>query len=300
MKQIVYRIFYNSTVNFVFRNVSKFFLPFLPSKIKISPSGILKISNKSGKTLKIKTNQTNYLTKVIFWQGYRSFEYTDIFIKLIKKLSTFYDVGANIGYYSLIAAMENKNINVVGFEPASGPLFFFRENVRINNYDNIIIEPIALSHKEGDIDFYEIKNRKYKYLEHNLAGESNTGSNTKGRNFFKVKVKTTTLDNYVKSNNIVSIDLIKMDTEGTENLILEKSGFVLTEMKPIIICETLFNTIEVDLEKVMKLYGYEFFNHVENGLKKQKSIVRKENNGVSNCFFVHPSKYHLIEEFVVN
>ena len=300
MMQLAYKIIYNSTINFALRNVCKFFLPFLSAKLKISPSGIIKIRNMEGKNLKIKTNQTNYLTKLIFWEGYQHFEYTDIFIKLIKKVNTFYDIGANIGYYSLIAAMENKNIKAVGFEPATGPLFFFRENIRINIFENIKIEPIALSHKEGSIDFYEIKNRKYNYLEHNLAGESNAGSNTLGRNFVKVKVKTTTLDNYVKSNNIGSIDLIKMDTEGTENLILEKSGFVLKEMKPIIICETLFDTIEVELEKIMKLYGYEFFNHVENGLKKQKTIIRKENNGVSNCFFVHPSKYHLIEEFVVN
>jgi hypothetical protein len=90
-----------------------------------------------------------------------------------------------------------------------------------------------------------------------------------------------------------------MDTEGTENLILESSDFILTEMKPIIICETLFNTIEPELEKIMSSYGYEFYNHMPSGLQKADTIIRKENNGISNCFFVHPDKYHLIEEFVI-
>ena len=90
-----------------------------------------------------------------------------------------------------------------------------------------------------------------------------------------------------------------MDTEGTENLILESSGFVLKEMKPIIICETLFNTIEPELERIMSSYGYEFYDHMPAGLQKPETIVRKEDDGISNCFFVHPDKYHLIEEFVI-
>jgi len=300
MIQLFYKIIYNGSINFVLRNVNKFLLPITPGKIKIPPSGVLKIRNAAGAEIKIKTNQTNYLTYLIFWAGgYQHFEYTDIFIRLIKKVDTFYDIGANIGYYSLLAAMENKDVKVVGFEPAAGPLFYFRENVRINSFGNIRVEPVALSHKEGEIEFYEIKNNKYRYLEHNLGGESNTGSKTTGRNFVLNRVKTTTLDNYVKLSREKKIDLIKMDTEGTENLILDNSALVLSEMKPVIICETLFNTIEPELERILSFHGYEFYNHTEAGLQKVKTIIRKEDNGISNCFFVHPDKYHLIEEFIV-
>jgi FkbM family methyltransferase len=300
MIQTFYRIIYNGRINFVLRNINRLLLPLLPWKIKIPPSGVMNLKGTNGRNLKIKTNQTNYLTYLIFWQGsFHRFEYTDIFIRLIKKVNTFYDIGANIGYYSLLAAIENETIRIVGFEPATGPLFYFRENVRINSFINIKVESIALSHKDGEIEFYEIKNNKYKYLEHNLGGESNTGSKTTGRNFVRNKVKTSTLDTYVQLAGEGNIDLIKMDTEGTENLILESSDFVLKEMKPIIICETLFNTIEPELEKIMSSYGYEFYNHIQSGLKKVGTIIRNEDDGVSNCFFVHPDKYHLIEEFVI-
>ena len=300
MIQTFYRIIYNRRINYVLRNINRLLLPLLPWKIKIPPSGVMKLKGTTGRVLKIKTNQTNYLTYLIFWQGgFHRFEYTDIFIRLIKKVNTFYDIGANIGYYSLLAAIENENIRIIGFEPATGPLFFFRENVRINAFTNIKVESIALSHKDGEIEFYEIKNNKYKYLEHNLGGESNTGSKTTGRNFVRNKVRTSTLDNYVRFAGGGNVDLIKMDTEGTENLILESSDFVLKEMKPIIICETLFNTIEPELERIMSSYGYEFYNHIHAGLQKTGSIRRKEDDGISNCFFVHPDKYHLIEEFVI-
>ncbi len=270
----------------------------LPAKIKIPPSGVLTLKNAAGKTLKISTNQTSYLTQLLFWEGYEQFEYTDIFIKLIKKLNVFYDIGSNIGYYSLLAEMENPDIEVVAFEPASGPLFYLRENVRINKFKKIRVEDIALSEKTGELTFYEIKNKKYTYLEHNLAGEGTAEGNKTHRNFVPIPVQTKTLDQYVIDNKQKKIDLIKMDTEGTEHLILNNADLVLDQMKPIIICETLFNTIEPELEAIFKTYGYEFYNHTEKGLQKVISIQRDEDDGVSNCFFVHPTRFDLIAEFV--
>ncbi len=298
MKQEVYKTIYNQTGNKILRNINKFLLPILPNKIKIPPSGTIKIRNGEGGSLKIKTNQTCYITHLLFWEGFKNFEYTDIFVKLIKKVSVFYDIGANIGYYSLLAEWENKDVKVVGFEPAMGPLFYFMENVKNNQFKNIKIESLALSHQEGEITFYEVQNKKYTYLQHNLAGEGNAGSKKTGRNFIPQIVKTTTLNQYVKEFEKNNIDLIKMDTEGTEYFILEHAGDILKEMKPIVICETLFNTIESELESIFILYGYEFYNHTEVGLEKVKTIKRDKDNGVRNCFFVHPSKYGLIEEFV--
>jgi len=298
MKQLVYRIIYNGTINKILRNANLVLKNILPDTIELPVSGTIAINIGNAKTLKLKTNQTNYISRLIFYKGYLNFEYTNIFVSLVQKVNSFYDVGANIGFYSLIAAMVNEKIKVIGFEPAIGPSFYFNENVRLNNLHNISTEKLALSHKEGEIDFYEVTNPKYKYLKHNLAGEGNAGSKTSTERFKINKVKTTTLDNYVQTNAGGTIDLIKIDTEGTEHLILEKSVNVLTEMKPIIICETLFDTIEQNLEKLMESYGYEFYNHVDSGLKKVKTIVRRADDGVRNCFFVHPDKFHLIEEYV--
>ncbi|PLW93068.1 MAG: hypothetical protein C0592_07535 [Marinilabiliales bacterium] len=298
MRQIVYRLIYNSTINRILRNINKAFSPFLSNKIRIAPSGVLTIKNNEGKKIKIKTNQTNYLTRLIFWEGYQNFEYTDIFVNLIKKVDVFYDIGSNIGYYSLLAKMENPEIQVVAFEPANGPLHYLKENVNINNFKNITIANIALSEETGFITFFEVKNKKYSYLEHNLAGEGNAGSKTTGRSFAPTKVRSMTFNEYVTNAKQKSIDLVKMDTEGTEHLILESADVILEQMKPIFICETLFDTIEPELELIFNKYGYNFYNHTDTGLKKVTTIKRDKDNGVRNCFFVHPSKFHLIEEFI--
>ncbi len=269
----------------------------LPENIKIPPSGTFTIEFNGRKVL-LNTNQTSYLTQLLYWKGPSKFEYTDIFLELIKDIQCFYDVGANIGYYSLLATAQNSKIEAICFEPAAGPLFFLRENVRINRLNNIRIESIALSDKSGEIDFYEVKNDKYEYLKYNLAGEGNTGSKRTSRNFSKEVVKTCTLDEYASNKQDKTIELIKLDTEGTEDLILENAKGVVSKMKPIIICETLFGKIEDKLERIMKDHGYDFYNHLTTGLQKVDSICRTKDNGIRNCFFVHPSKSDLIEKFI--
>ena len=135
---------------------------------------------------------------------------------------------------------------------------------------------------------------------YNLAGESTTSNIQTGRPFKKYNVNCLTLEDFLKNKNYPKIDIIKIDTEGTEDKILKNAKTILTIDQPIIICETLFNRIESNLDDIMAEFGYEFYNHHVNGLQKVRTIKRIVDNGISNCFFVHPNKKHLIEEFIIN
>jgi FkbM family methyltransferase len=254
------------------------------------------------KLIRMSTNQTNFVTKRIFWdkRGYLDFEYTPVFIKLIRKVSCFYDIGANIGYYSLIAASENPSIRIRCFEPAEGPLSFLNENVKLNGFTNIHVESLALSDHLGEIDFYEVKNTKYTYLKYNLGGEGNAGSKANEGEYLITKIRATTLDEYFKSIDDDKIDLIKIDTEGTEIGILRNASFVIETMKPIVICETLFNRIEAELEELFISHGYFFYHFNGKGLRKVNTIKRQSDDGIRDCFFVHPEKLHLISDLIIN
>ena len=70
MKQLVYRIIYSNTINKILRNANLALKNILPDKIELSPSGTIAINIGNGKTLKLKTNQTNYISRLIFYKGY--------------------------------------------------------------------------------------------------------------------------------------------------------------------------------------------------------------------------------------
>ncbi len=300
MKQAFYKTIYHPKINPTVLRLNRLLLPFMKNKVRIPPSGIITLKNAEGKKVRMKTNQSSFVTQLLYWEGYEQFEYVSLFTELIKKVDCFFDIGANTGLYSLLAAMENENIEVHAFEPSSGPLKYLRDNVNINGFDNITVNDLALAEDNGELTFYEAKNHKYSYLEHNLGGEGNAGSKTDGAKFQALKVNCMRLDDYVNEAKIEHIDLIKIDTEGTEDQILRSATGLIEEHQPIIVCETLFNTIEEDLEAIMKPLNYRFFNHYEDGLREVDSLHREEDNGVRDCFFVPESKLDLIEAFIID
>lgn len=295
----IYSIIYHPSINCVLRNIGRTFSFILPNKFKIQPSGVINVKINDGKYLKLKTNQTSYVTRKLFWNGSNNYEYTSVFTKLIMKVNTFVDIGANLGYYSILGAKLNQQLRINAFEPSVGLMNYLKENVNINGVENRInLHLLALSDQKGEIDFFEKRNNKYPNIS-NLSGEHNIGTK---QNFKSIttKIQSQTLDDFVQEKDITSIDLIKVDTEGCEDVILKASKNTINELKPIIICETLFNVIENELEAIMLEHGYEFYNFMGNGLKQVNSIKRLTDNGVRDCFFVHPSKKYLIEEFLIS
>lgn len=297
MKQLLYAIVYQPSINRFLRNVNKALMPILPKGVRIPPSGILTIRLKEAR-FKFKTNQTNYTTQTVFWKGPYAMEYTAIFERLIRHCSCFCDIGAHAGYYSIMAAAVNPTIHVISLEPATGPYHYLNDNIIINHFeDRIHAYQVAIGDTEGMAEFLEATHHKYRYLKHNLLAISNLKEHKEGRTMKKVEVPIATLDNFIRTRNEPFPDIIKIDTEGTENLILANGSEVLGH-RPIVICETLYNKIESELEDIMGARGYHFYNHVNGKLRPVKSIKRQHDDGVRDCFFVHPTKQSLIQSFV--
>lgn len=295
MKQVVYRILYHPFINRILRNVNRVLAPLLPARFRIPPSGTIEVKLRSGK-FRFATNQTNTTSQLLFWKGPYQIEYTVIFEDLIKKIDCFYDIGAHAGYYSLIAACVNPGISVFAFEPASGPFHYLNENIHINGFgERIVARQLALGNKAGKAVFLEVTHSKYKYLKHNLVAVGNLSHAQPNREMMKVPVTVTTLDEFVSQNRAPG--LIKMDTEGTEHFILQGATQTL-KGHPIVIAETLFNTIEGELEDLMRPLGYHFYNYKDGKLHRVDTIRRQTDNGVHDCFFVHPDHEHLVVPYL--
>src|SRR6478672_3284639 len=191
MKEILYSIIYSPAINFFIRNINKLFFK---KFIKIPPSGKVKF-NFDDVSFHIHTNQTNYITHVLYYDECKNFEYSSIFKKLITNCNTFFDIGTNTGYYTMLGCKTNPQLKVVCFEPAKGSLFYLSKSIISNHIsDRVKIEPIALAGNSGTIEFNDVTNHKYKNIKYNLAGESSTSQIQTGRPFEKYTVNCMTLN----------------------------------------------------------------------------------------------------------
>jgi FkbM family methyltransferase len=293
VKTFLYKILYSPELNPFFR----FIAGLTSAKGKFPPSGRLKF-RVNQTAFRLHTNQSNYLTKLAYWNGAAQFEYSSEFERLCKKCSMFMDIGANIGYFTVIAGKSNPQMKIAAFEPARGPLHYLKRNVALNELDSsVMVESMALSNKQGKITFNDVRNPKYRYLKYNLAGEGNIGVEVKNRDILQYEVDTVTLDAYVSLHGIKP-DLIKIDTEGTEHIILKHGLETIRNARPIIISEILFHRIEKDLDDLFLPEGYVFFYHTEKGLVKTDRLERTSDNGVRNAFLVPEEKLPLIQEFL--
>lgn len=133
---------------------------------------------------------------------------TDLFKKILLPGDAVIDVGANIGYFSLLSSsIIGSSGKVFAFEPDVNNLKAFRNNVELNKFNNIMIHPVAVSDYQGSADLHLTKDEDAKHSLIKTAYHTNM-----------VKVTVDTIDNLIDSK--LPIKLIKTDTEGNDIAVL--------------------------------------------------------------------------------
>lgn len=214
---------------------------------------------------------TNWLVDTFFTKEPETLEWIDSFNRTPKKI-IFWDIGANIGLYSIYAALKHKNIEVISFEPSTSNLRILSRNISINNLENKI-----------KINQFPLSNIKNKYL---LFNESNfiegigchTFGKTKdfeGKNFNplnKYKIFGTSI-NFLIDNQVLEIpNYIKIDVDGIENLILEGASKYLKNKKIKSISIEINKNYKKMCEQIFKIMNENNFN-----LKHKKRSKLVEN-----------------------
>ncbi len=299
---LFYKIFYTPLINYIFRSILFPFRSIISHKLKIPITGVISIKTNTNKKIYFYSNETSPMTKILFWEDKGcTFEFSNIFKHLIISSKTFLDIGANVGYYSLLGKTINPTLNVFAFEPSKGPKYFLKKNIQLNNLDSIHVIEKAVGDSIGMISFFEEKNIKYPYVEYHASGIGNTANTWGIDNYLKYDVELTTIDQVVLEKNIENIDLIKIDTEGTENFVLKGGLDSFNKNQPIIICEVLPNKIEDKIQKIIAdelNYSIFQFQSKTNTLIKVDSLKSAVTNGETNYFFVPPSKIKLLNQFI--
>jgi len=145
---------------------------------------------------------------------------TDIFKNSIKADMSVIDIGANIGYYALIAArLAGSTGKVYAFEPEPDNYSLLVKNISLNNYANITPVRKAVSDRTGRARLFT---DKIDFGRHSLSSDTTI---RRGR---VINVETTTLDEFFTDRiGNRKADIIKMDAEGAEGLIIEGAEKIL-------------------------------------------------------------------------
>lgn len=133
--------------------------------------------------------------------------YTPPFLP-IEPHDTVIDVGANKGYFTVLAASKARHGKVYAFEPVPDLAQRARENLKANSLSNVIIIDKALWKESGQQPLY---------ISTNSGGHS---MRPKPSSYSKIMVTAIRLDEFCAANQIKQVNFLKLDCEGAEYDIL--------------------------------------------------------------------------------
>jgi FkbM family methyltransferase len=168
---------------------------------------------------------------------------------------TLVDVGANIGLVSLAVLAAVPGSRAFAFEPGPHQHDLLAETVRVNDLETRLeLSQVALADRTGTASFAVHTSR-------HAAGDGllDTGRSGKAR---LVEVETTTLDDWWKGHGRPQIAVVKLDTEGSELLILRGARRLIGDCRPALFLEVHDDNLRVypysadDVLRELESLGY--------------------------------------------
>lgn len=145
-----------------------------------------------------------------------------------------FDVGAYIGYYTLLFSyLIGPKGKVIAFEPFSAHCERLLRNLKLNNITNVTVEQCALADKIGCEILY-------------IPNASIKASLVRQDGIKQEIIRTLTLDEYTTVNKLVP-DMVKIDVEGAEERLIHGAQELLKNHNPLLVIE--FNN-EFDHDRV--------------------------------------------------
>jgi FkbM family methyltransferase len=181
-------------------------------------------------------------------------------LRLVRRDWVVVDVGANIGWYTLMAAKAMRGTGAVhAFEPASEEFSRFERNLTLNKFANVTAHQQAMSDSAGEAYLTELRD----YGMTRLATSHDD---------LRRPVTVTTLDVFAETEGLTRLDFVKVDIEGAEMLFLRGGRSSLARFHPILMMELhernlgAFGCSPAQLLRQLTECGYRVFRVTRKGL----------------------------------
>jgi FkbM family methyltransferase len=146
----------------------------------------------------------------IYYLGAHETEDVAYLIKQLRPDDICFDVGANLGYYTVMMAKAVPEGKVYAFEPDPFCHALLQLNVRMNQLENVVVNCSALGERPGTSSFFRCTDSAFNSFRDTARKPVSS----------VIEVPVTTLDEFVATNDLPRVDFVKVDVEGAEGLVL--------------------------------------------------------------------------------
>lgn len=239
---------------------------------------------------KIRVDPTDYLQLIIYYFGTFEPRVLSYLKRCVGNGGTIIDVGANIGIYTLEGSLAvGRTGRVISIEALPAHIAAFKENIKLNGINNVSLIESAVGNSTGFVTLIRPRGGN--------LGSFTVGS-VEGEEAYRVPLGR--IDDLLKGQEINSIDLIKMDIEGSEYRALLGAAQTLTKYRPTLLielnepallgCES--STREV--KEVLRANGYRGWRIGRKAV--QEILDHKVTHRCDECLFVHRDNSSLMEK----
>jgi FkbM family methyltransferase len=149
--------------------------------------------------------------------------------RLLGEGDVFYDVGANVGFFTLIAArLVGPRGQVYAFEPVGESAAAVRANAALNGFSNVTVIESAVGASAGRDRLVVVEDLSWSRLER-LRGQPGATAT--------VEVEVVAVDQLVEGGELRPPTLVKIDVEGAELSVIEGMRRTLERHRPAVVCE---------------------------------------------------------------
>ena len=186
-------------------------------------------------------------------------------IRLVRDGDSVVDVGANAGFFSvLLGALTGAAGRVLSIEPGTHNLSRLKNNLSLNGFSHVTVSDRPVTDKEGEVSFFinsDDSGGNALWDPGQFPGNQKTSENPIAHT-----LSATTLEQAVAASGLPVPRLIKIDTEGAEQRILEGAGSLIRERKvPYVVAElhefglSKMGCSQAGLRSLMEGHGYSTF-----------------------------------------
>lgn len=224
----------------------------------------------NGHYLRLWSLGDDWVSNRVYWRGWTGYdgECGPTFFRLAQRADVVLDVGAYVGFYTLLAGHANPEGRIHAFEPLPAIHERLTGNVALNKLSNVECHLAAVGETSGLADYFH-------------GADLLPTSSSLSFDFMKTAadvqrstVRVIRLDEFIESRQISRVDLMKVDTESTEPEVLRGMKTVLARDRPHIVCEVLpGRNTERAIEEVLQPLGYRYYLLTPEGPQPTDRIV---------------------------